>query len=591
MSTRRRRSSSRQAVEQQLTAYRRKRDFGRTAEPLGDDVNAEAAALRFVIQKHAASHLHYDFRLELDGVLKSWAVPKGPSLDPAVRRLAMQVEDHPVEYGDFEGIIPAGEYGGGTVMLWDLGTYEATRREPGEHDADRLRRDLRRGRLSIVLHGERLRGAFTLVRTSTDDGKPHWLLTKSDDDQAAPGFDVTAAVDASVATGRTMEEIAAEGDRVWRSNASSGARAARAVPGSRRAVASPVSRSSAARREPSVLTPMLATIGGHVPEGDDWVFEPKYDGVRILAFVDDGDAALVSRNGNLKSAQFPEVTDALKRLWRAHRKAFVADGEIVALTDDAPARFQELQTRTHASDPRAVATLRRTRPVAYVLFDLLLDGDRSLLAEPWHVRRKLLHRLLSAPSPDVLRLSDVLHGHPARMLEEAAARGWEGLIAKQRDAPYLPGRRSASWLKLKVEHRQEFVIGGWTEPRNSRQHIGAILLGYYDDGRLVYAGHTGGGFTRDTLLSLHRRLRSLERKTSPFTPAPRTNERPHWVRPSVVAEVKFNEWTADGKLRHPIFVGVRDDRDARSVVRERTTPAPAASRGRSRTSSRAGERA
>jgi bifunctional non-homologous end joining protein LigD len=314
---------------------------------------------------------------------------------------------------------------------------------------------------------------------------------------------------------------------------------------------------------------MLATVSQEVPAGEGWTFEPKYDGIRILAFVADGSVSLLSRNGNSKTAQFPEIVDALASLSRARKRPFVLDGEIVALNGDDPARFQQLQSRMHATDRVAIAAHRDDTPVAYVMFDILLDGDDPLINEAQHVRRAHLLQLLIPPVPHVLRISESLSGRGEALLERARKRGWEGVIAKRVDAPYEPGRRSHSWLKLKIEHRQEFVVGGYTEPRNAREHLGAILLGYYDDaGELIYAGHTGGGFSRKTLDEMYRRLARLERKRCPFVKEPRTNERPHWVQPRVVVEVKFNEWTAEGKLRQPIFVGVRDDKDPRDVRRE-----------------------
>ncbi|HET7374527.1 MAG TPA: DNA ligase D [Gemmatimonadaceae bacterium] len=319
----------------------------------------------------------------------------------------------------------------------------------------------------------------------------------------------------------------------------------------------------------SALSPMLATIGSELPRGKEWVFEPKYDGIRILAFASKGEVALVSRNGLDKTRQFPEVVEAVRSLHRRARRPFVLDGEVVAMHGDDPARFQELQSRMHVGDREAIEQHRLDSPAAFMAFDILLDGKTSLVTEPWRVRRKHLAALLQPPGrSNALRLSDV-DDDGAAMLRAARKHGWEGVIAKRADGPYEPGRRSRAWLKLKIEQRQEFVVGGWTEPRNSREHIGAILLGYYNaDGGLVYAGHTGTGFTRASLLDMYRRLRRMERKRSPFTTTPRTNEAPHWTRPSIVVEIKFNEWTADGKLRQPVFVGVRDDKPAREVVHE-----------------------
>jgi bifunctional non-homologous end joining protein LigD len=326
---------------------------------------------------------------------------------------------------------------------------------------------------------------------------------------------------------------------------------------------------------------MLASVGHELPSGREWVFEPKYDGIRILAAVGAGGATLVSRNGLDKTAQFPEVVEALDRAYEHAREPLLLDGEIVALASARssrkgaegaaaePARFQELQSRMHVTDSGAIQRLRKETPAAYMVFDLLLEGSESLIDEPWRERREaLVHALDAVDHSGALRISDVSE-NGREMLGDARRRGWEGVIAKRADATYRPGERSQSWRKLKIEHRQEFVIGGWTEPRRSREYLGAILLGYYTpDGRLTYAGHTGTGFTRASLASMHKKLARLERQSSPFSPAPRTNERAHWVRPCLVAEIKFNEWTTEGKLRQPVFMGLRDDKDARSVVHE-----------------------
>jgi bifunctional non-homologous end joining protein LigD len=317
------------------------------------------------------------------------------------------------------------------------------------------------------------------------------------------------------------------------------------------------------------IMPMLATVGTEIPRGEDWVFEPKYDGIRILGFASGDGVALISRNGLDKTRQFPEIADALREVHSRAKRPFVVDGEVVAMRDGRPARFQELQSRMHVNDRGAIESHRSESPAALMVFDMLVDGKQALVAEPWRVRRKHLAALLRPPGrSNALRLSDVADDGQA-MLRLARRHAWEGIIAKRADAAYDVGKRSRAWLKLKIEQRQEFVVGGWTEPRKSREHIGALLLGYYDgDGRLAYAGHTGTGFSQRTLLETYRRLRRLERKTSPFSTTPRTNERAHWVQPTLVAEIKFNEWTADGKLRQPVFLGLRDDKSAREVVHE-----------------------
>ena len=573
-----RKSSARRTREgAPLGEYRAKRDFSRTREPAGGPVAGRPARrvrpLAFVIQKHAASHLHYDLRLELDGVMKSWAVPKGLSLDPTQRRLAVQVEDHPIEYNTFEGTIPAGEYGGGTVMLWDRGTYE-----PDDGDVDTLRRGYERGELKFKLHGERLHGSFALVRMAgRGESKPQWLVIKHRDEDAVAGWDVND-YDTSVATGRTMDEIREGKSKVWHSNRES--RTGKRENGNRERGTGNRNSSSRSHGSPvrvagfrlphqaSRIGPMMASIGTEIPGGDDWTFEPKYDGVRVLAFASGDSVRLVTRNGKDKSLQFPEVTAAVRTLARRRKRPFVLDGEIVAFAGDVPARFQALQGRMHLQGATDIAGQVSSTPSGLIAFDLLVDGETVLLKEPWVVRRRRLERFVGARPPKGLRLGDTGPGDGEKLLARARRDDWEGIIAKRIDSTYQPGVRSRDWLKLKVEFRQEFVVGGYTEPRNTRQHLGAILLGYFDGDDLVYVGHTGGGFTRERLADMARRLARLERKSSPFSTPVRTNEKAHWVRPEVVVEVKFNEWTADNRLRQPIFLGVRDDKDPREVTRE-----------------------
>jgi len=549
-----------------LREYRAKRDFRRTKEPEGAAGRAAPRSrgvrqLQFVIQKHAASRLHYDLRLELDGVMKSWAVPKGPSLDPTQRRLAVEVEDHPMEYNTFEGTIPAGEYGGGTVMLWDRGTYE-----PDDGSVDSVRRGYERGDIKIMFHGDRLRGSFALVRmASRGEGKPQWLLIKHRDTDAVPGWDASEH-DTSVTTGRTMDEIRDGKSKVWHSN-----RSGNRESGIGNRVKSAVKSDSRFPIPDSRITPMLATIGTTIPTGAGWTFEPKYDGVRVLAFAAGASVRLITRNGKDKSHQFPEVTAGVRALALRRKRPFVLDGEIVAFSGDAPARFQALQSRMHLQGERDIAGQVKSTPSALIAFDLLVDGDSVLLDQPWNVRRKRLERFIGARAPKGLRLGDSAPGDGEKLLARARRDDWEGIIAKRVDSTYQPGARSRDWLKLKVEFRQEFVVGGYTEPRNTREHLGAILLGYFDGDDLVYVGHTGGGFTRESLAAMAKRLARLERKSSPFSTPVRTNEKAHWVRPEVVVEVKFNEWTADSRLRQPIFLGVRDDKDPREVTREATS--------------------
>lgn len=588
-----------------LRRYRSMRDFGKTAEPAGaakpKRARKKVKLPEFVVQKHAATNLHFDLRLENEGVMKSWAVPKGPSLDPSVKRLAMQVEDHPIEYNSFEGTIPEGEYGGGTVMIWDRGTFTADKADDGDHEAA-VREGLRKGDLKFTLKGDRLKGSFVLVRTRPSaSGKPQWLLIKHRDEFASPGSDITAEQIPSVVSGRTMEEIATGDALVWRSNrpakrnvriqpgqktlerarkadamgAGTAAGTAPAKKGRKSAARSARSTSTGKQAVPArsidpsrTILPMLASPAKEMPGGDNWTYEPKLDGIRVLAYVTPDDVRLITRNAKDKTKQFPEIVADLEKLPGRTGSSLVLDGEIVALEDGEPARFQALQSRMHVENTRAIVQHAKSTPGALIAFDILVDGADALLDEPWTQRRKrLVKRLARRKLAGVRLIGSTPDGE--EMLKQALSEGWEGVIAKKMDSAYRPGQRSRDWLKLKIEQRQEFVIGGFTEPRNSREHIGALLLGYYDDeGRLIYAGHTGGGFTRAALRDVYNRLHPGERKSSPFTTTPKTNEKAHWVIPELVAEVKFNEWTREGKLRQPIFLGLRDDKDPREVRRE-----------------------
>jgi bifunctional non-homologous end joining protein LigD len=506
--------------------------------------------------------LHFDLRLELDGVMKSWAVPKGPSIDPSVKRLAMQVEDHPIEYNTFEGTIPQGEYGGGTVMLWDRGTY-GPEKSSDDDDETVLREAYKRGDLKITFYGERMRGSWALVRMKysrdgSSSAKPQWLFIKHRDEFASTD-DIVADNMTSVDTGRTMDEIATGKSRVWRSNRQS-------TRSTSKLKITPEPK-PVARAAPE-LEPMYASIGFEIP-GKGWTFEPKYDGVRVLAFATPAEVTLITRNGKDKSAQFPEIAEALLAIARKKKRNFVVDGEIVALIDGEPARFQELQSRMHVKDAHMIERYRGSAPSSLMLFDILMSGETVLINEPWSDRRAELLKQFGKLANERIRITESIEGDGKKMLDLARKQGWEGIIAKSVKSTYQPGERSRAWLKLKVEFRQEFVVGGYTEPRNSRQHFGALLLGYFDKGRLIYVGHTGGGFTGAGLAEMYRRLKPLEQKNSPFAEIPKTNERAHWVEPKIVVEVKFSEWTGDGKLRQPIYVGTRDDKDAEDVGREK----------------------
>ena len=539
-----------------LREYARKRDFRRTPEPRGRQHAARNGARAFVIQKHAASRLHWDFRLELDGVLKSWAVPKGPSLDPADKRLAMHVEDHPVEYGDFEGVIPAGEYGGGTVMLWDRGTWTPV------GDA---REGYRKGSLKFTLDGDRLHGGWALVRMrgrSERDGERTWLLIKEKDAAARAGWDA-ARIEGkakSVASDRTMDEIAAAKDRVWHakdapSNGHSrGAPAARAKAAARaRPPAVPLTRGRPGAL-PRFVPPELATLVSQAPDGDQWLHEIKFDGYRILARLEDGRARLMSRNDKDWTDRLPDVADAVARL--PARRALI-DGEVVVLRPDGTSSFQALQNLMRGE---------RRGELVYMVFDLLhLDG-RDLTALPLEERKAALQALVGEKASGVVRFSAHVAGGGAEFLREACRLHLEGAVAKRRDAPYRSGR-GREWLKIKCGRRQEVVIGGFTRGEGARAALGALLVGVREGSRLVFAGKVGTGFDAKSLGMLTSRLEKLERRESPFDPPPRI-AKARWVRPELVAEVAFTEWTSDGKMRHPSFQGLREDKPAGEVRRE-----------------------
>jgi bifunctional non-homologous end joining protein LigD len=546
-------------VKSKLATYQRKRDFTQTKEPAGGKAPAKKPhKLQFVLQKHAASHLHFDLRLQVDGVMKSWAVPKGPSLDPSIKRLAMEVEDHPMEYNTFEGTIPKGQYGGGTVMLWDRGHYTADKAENGDHEAA-MRKGYAKGKIDFTFHGKRVQGSFALVRTQSSGGKPQWLLIKHRDEFAEPGSDVVAENMTSVTTGRTMEEIAGGNSRVWQSNRAGTTTTAK------KPVRKAAAKASKSNVKTSDILPMLASLGKEIPSDKEWTYEPKYDGIRVLAFIAPGVARLITRNAKDKTAGFPEIVTELMKLPGRTKKPLVLDGEIVALRDGEAARFQDLQGRMHVENPRNIARLSKEQPAAFIAFDILLDGDEPVMTEPWHVRRKHLEKRLAKKTSDHVWLSDT-SADGKKMMRLAEKGGWEGVIVKDVNAPYQPGKRSKSWLKIKLEKQQEFVVGGYTEPRNSREHIGSLLVGFYDDDdNFIYAGHVGGGFSQRGLKEMYKLLEPLERKTSPFTTTPKTNEKAHWVKPEVVVQVRYNEMTNEGKLRQPVYLGVRDDKNPREV--------------------------
>ncbi|NWC83414.1 DNA ligase D [Pseudomonas putida] len=522
-----------------LQEYERKRDFNATPEPSGKRSRAKRShALQFCIQKHDASHLHYDFRLELNGTLKSWAIPKGPSLDPKVRRLAVHVEDHPLDYADFEGSIPQGHYGAGDVIVWDRGIWEP------EGDANQA---YAKGKLRFRLQGEKLSGVWNLFRTRMAGKKEQWMLVKSHDAQARSEADysIVEAQPDSVISDRTL---------VPRSSAS-----AKPVQPPKR------KRAGAGKKAalPGQLQPQLATLVDSPPAGD-WRYEVKFDGYRVLARIEGDDVRLFTRNGHDWSHKMPRQVAALRALGLDN--AWL-DGEMVVNGENGVADFQALQNAFDtAHDERIV----------YYLFDLLFLGGQDLRERPLEDRRKALGELLEHDQSEVLEFSADFEQAVESLLDSACRLQLEGLIGKRAGSPYT-GRRSADWIKLKCKQRQEFVIVGFTDPKGSRSGFGALLLALHDpdSGELRYAGKVGTGFSATTLDSIHARLKPLE-IGKPALPRPPTGAEArgvHWLKPKLMAEVAYAQMTRDGVVRHSVFHGLRDDKPASAIDLERAMPA------------------
>jgi bifunctional non-homologous end joining protein LigD len=533
-----------------LDRYKDKRDFDRTSEPSGEGGAKESqdAARRFVVQKHAARRTHFDLRLEVGGTLVSWAVPKGPSADPGTKRLAVHVEDHPLDYGGFEGVIPKGEYGAGAVIIWDRGTYQPVGETPDTEEA--LADGVRKGKLDFVMYGERMRGRWTLVRIKgrPEEGENNWLLIKKKDVHAEPG-EPEGLVDRfhdSVVSGRAIDDPAL-------------------------AEQTPEQEAESARA-PVDTRPMLAQAGEVLPTGEAWCFELKLDGIRAIAWVQPtGEVHIYSRRGHRLESAYPEIADALELLGRRTGQEFVLDGEIVAATVEGGPRFEDLQPRFNLRDPAEIAREARAQPAEIFAFDLLwLDGE-DLRDRPLSERKDKLRPLLAAAGHRLHYVGhDVARG--SNMKEKARREGYEGVIAKRLKSRYRSGERTQDWLKIKELMRQEFVVCGWTEPQGGRHGFGALVVGYHDDEgdatQLRCAGRVGSGFSGDDLRNIAGTLAALAQDEAPFPETPDDLQDAHWVRPELVAEVKFQEWTREGRLRQPVFLGLRVDVDPARVVRE-----------------------
>jgi bifunctional non-homologous end joining protein LigD len=548
-------ASSSGLVDEQLERYRAMRDFSKTAEPSGQETSpTKTEGLPFVIQKHAATRLHYDFRLGLHGVLKSWAVTKGPSYVPGDKRLAVQVEDHPMEYGGFEGTIPKGQYGGGTVMLWDEGTWEPL------GDADQ---SLAKGNLKFVLHGKKLHGKWVLVRMggkAANEAKPNWLLIKEHDEyeQTADDEPITEKAPNSVLTERDIDAIAREGDHVWQSNRPETSSQSKSSPAKRSTPFAPSDLPGKKEALPAFIPPQLASEAAAPPVGEHWVHELKLDGYRMQAHIDkSGKVRLYTRSGLDWTHRMPSIAREVGKL---SVESAILDGEVVVLAEDGQSSFAKLQA---AFDEGAA------HPLTYFVFDLMHLNGHDLRQQPLTARKEILAQMLdNLPEHETVRYGQHIQTEGAPIFKEACRLGAEGIVSKRSDSAYTSGR-TKSWLKIKCDRRQEFVVGGFTKPANGTEGIGALLLGYYDNKKLIYAGRTGTGFTQVNSRKLRQQLEKMRQTAMPFVEVPASaGKGALWVRPELVAEVQFSTWTADNLVRQASFKGLREDKKAAEVRRE-----------------------
>jgi bifunctional non-homologous end joining protein LigD len=571
-----------------LEEYQRKRDFTTTPEPSGTRrPKTRGKSLwdrlpkgrRFCVQKHRATRLHYDFRLEHGGVLLSWAIPKGPSLDPAAKRFATQTEDHPVDYGDFEGVIPSG-YGMGTVELWDAGTFQWVR-----ESAEDPERQLEKGDIKFQLEGEKLKGEFALVRLGERgrgagggrDGDRSFLLIKKKDQSAVQGYDA-AADDGSVRSGRTLDEIAAEagGDpREERRRARSAATSRRARDGASAPAGSAGHSDPAAGAAPeppaelprNLPSPMLAVAVDRPFSRPGWLFELKYDGIRAIVGVAGERVRVVGRRGREETARYPEAAGIPAQL---RARSAVLDCEIVVLDGDGRTDFEKLQSRLNAEGLVEVRRRAERHPVTFAAFDLLSLDGRDLTGTPLRIRKKTLREAILPSGP--LLYADHLEAEGEAFFAALQQRGLEGMLAKRADSLYQAGRRSSDWLKVKAWQTQAAAIAGWTEGHGRRGHLGALVLAVREGTGWVHAGEVGTGFSEKVIADLLRRLEPLRRSAPVFPVPPRIAGRLHWVEPSLACEVRHAGWTTAGVLRHPAFVGLRPDLAAEQCTREQAAP-------------------
>lgn len=583
-----------------LKEYRRKRDFSQTAEPPPRTPKKNAAKeLMFVIQKHDATRLHYDFRLEMEGVLKSWAVPKGLPAAKGDKRLAVHVEDHPMDYARFEGTIPEGNYGAGTVMVWDIGTYYVKDADPMEA--------LDAGKMHVILKGTKLKGEWALIRLKRRPGedKDNWLIFKAGEEMQP----LSAKKDnESVLTKRSMSKIAEENKNQWQSDRpaatakgvdpriaaavakrkaseSTYAKAKRSEQTSSSSRAKGTTEKTITQASPGVdleklpaakfqfVEPMKCKLVETAPRGEPWIYEIKFDGFRALALKDGKTVQLLSRSNKNLGDRFPEVVDAIAKL---PIETGILDGEIVALDEQGRSSFQLLQMANMPGQQRA--------PLCFYAFDLLTLEGKDLKGLSLRERKQVLQRLISTDN-DLVRFSASIEGDPKKLLEEIKRRGLEGIIAKNLESKYEVGQRSGCWKKIKVINTQEFVIGGYTEPKGSRDFFGALLVGYYEGEKFIFVSKVGTGFNQALLGALHKQFEKNQRDDCPFVNLPEKRvgrfgqgitraemQRCKWVEPRLVCQISFTEWTRDNHLRHPVFLGLREDKKAAEVRKEMPAP-------------------
>ena len=547
------------ATDDPLALYKKKRNFGITPEP-AESGTANTEGLAYVVQKHWASRLHYDFRLELDGTLKSWAVPKGPSLDPHVKRLAVQVEDHPLSYGGFEGTIPPKQYGAGHVIVWDRGTWL-----PLEDPV----KGFKAGKLKFEIHGEKLRGRWALVRMRSDGEKqPSWLLIKEHDkeERAASGYDITEALPGSVLNERDARpKSAAKNPDAAKPPGQPSAKTARTAVKSQKGLLQ-LPEAAVKAKFPSMLQPQLASLVESAPEGSEWRYELKFDGYRLMTRLDNKEAHCFTRNGHDWTEKMPQLVRTLQAL--GLDQAWL-DGEIVVPDKDGIPNFQLLQSAFQSPGRRLTAASPNAAAIVYYVFDMPFYAGHDLRDVPLIERRALLQQLIKNNTAANLRFSEVFDAPSKDLLTSACKLGFEGLVGKRAHSPYQ-SRRSPDWIKLKCGKRQEFLICGFTEPKGSRSGVGALLLGIHDaKGKLQYAGNVGSGFNEKTLVDLRAQLDKLKTEICPFDVQTTVDGRPHWVKPKLMAEISFADWTNTNRVRHAVFRSLRSDKKPQAITREK----------------------